>query len=97
MQVGSQVQRQSIFWSPSAVTVFTREDIRASGAYNLPDLLRRVPGFDIYSMKPSYSLVGARAMTNVYNNLVLLLVDGREELIELILRPFAACEIILLI
>jgi iron complex outermembrane receptor protein len=75
--------RQSIFWSPSAVTVFTREDIRASGAITLPDLLRRVPGFDVYSIKPSYTLVGARAMTNEYNNLVLLLVDGREDLVEL--------------
>jgi outer membrane receptor for ferrienterochelin and colicin len=75
--------RQSIFWSPSAITVFTREDIRASGATSLSDLLRRVPGFDVYEMKPSFPLVGARALTEPSNNLVLLLVDGREALIEL--------------
>ncbi len=74
--------RQSIFWSPSAITVFTREDIRASGADDLPDLLRRVPGFDIYRVKPGYPLVGARTNTNVANNLMLLLIDGREYMVE---------------
>jgi iron complex outermembrane receptor protein len=75
--------RQSIFWSPQPATVFTREDIETSGADNLSDLLRRVPGFDVYEMKPSFPLVGARAMTDDSNNLVLVLVDGREAMIEL--------------
>ncbi|MBW1806698.1 MAG: TonB-dependent receptor [Deltaproteobacteria bacterium] len=75
--------RQSIFWSPSAITVFTREDILASGATSIPDLLRRIPGFDVYEMKPSFPIVGARALTDHSNNLALLIVDGREALIEL--------------
>jgi iron complex outermembrane receptor protein len=75
--------RQSIFWSPSAITVFTKDQIRSSGATNLPDLLRRVPGFDVYEMKPSFPLVGARALTDASSNLVLVMVDGREALIEL--------------
>jgi len=75
--------RQSIFWSPAAITVFTREQIMTSGATNLADLLRRVPGFDVYEMKPSFPLVGARALTDHSNNLVLVLVDGREALVEL--------------
>ena len=74
--------RQSIFWSPSAITVFTKEQIRSSGASSLYDLLRRVPGFDVYEVKPSYPIVGARALTDDSNNLVLLLIDGREALIE---------------
>jgi iron complex outermembrane receptor protein len=74
--------RQSIFWSPSAVTVFTREDIRYAGVSRLADLLRRVPGFDIYQMKNSWPLVGARSLTDESNNLVLVLVDGRETLVE---------------
>ncbi len=76
-------RRQSIFWSPSAISVLQREDIRSSGANTLADLLRRVPGFDVYEMKPSLPLVGARALTEHSNNLVLVLVDGREALIEL--------------
>ena len=59
--------RQSIFWSPSAVTVLTREDIRDSGAQTFQDLLRRVPGFDVYEMKPSFPIVGARALTDDSN------------------------------
>jgi len=75
--------RQSIFWSASAVNVITKEEIRSSGANSVADLLRRVPGLDVYEMKPSFPLVGARALTEDTNNLVLLLVDGREALIEL--------------
>ena len=75
--------RQHIFWSPSAITVFTREQIRRSGANTLHDLLRRVPGFDVYDLKASCPLVGSRAMTDDSNNLILVLVDGREALIEL--------------
>jgi len=86
----SSKHRQSIFWSPSAITVFTREDIIASGATTLVDLLRRVPGFDIYEVKPFFPLVGARALTDDSTNLVLLIVDGREALIELIGFPIWA-------
>jgi outer membrane receptor for ferrienterochelin and colicin len=75
--------RQSIFWSPSAITVLNRDDIRNSGATTLADLLRRVPGFDVYETKYSYPLVGARALTDESNNLVLVLVDGRETIAEL--------------
>ena len=82
--------RQSIFWSPSAITVLTREDIQASGAVNIPDLLRRVPGFDIYEMKPSFPIVGARALTDHSNNLLLVLVDGREAMVELVGWPIWA-------
>ncbi len=78
----SSKRRQSIFWSPSAVTVFTREDIRYAGITRIADLLRRVPGFDVYQMKGSWPLVGARALTDEANNLVLVLVDGRETLVE---------------
>jgi iron complex outermembrane receptor protein len=75
--------RQPILWSPSTISLITREDIRSSGATSLVDLLRRVPGFDVYELKPAFPLVGARALTDDSNNLVLLLVDGREALVEL--------------
>ncbi|MFC1654440.1 TonB-dependent receptor plug domain-containing protein [Myxococcota bacterium] len=75
--------RQPILWSPSTISVITREDIRSSGATTLVDLLRRVPGFDVYELKPAFPLVGARALTDDSSNLVLLLVDGREALVEL--------------
>jgi iron complex outermembrane receptor protein len=74
--------RQSIFWSPSAASVYNRDDIQSSGATTLADFLRRVPGFDVYRVKSSYPLVGARALTTASNNRVLVLVDGREALAE---------------
>jgi iron complex outermembrane receptor protein len=74
---------QRIEMSPSAVTVLTGDQVHRSGAINVPDLLRRVPGFDVYEMKPSFPLVGARALTEYSNNLVLVLVDGREPLVEI--------------
>lgn len=75
--------RQSIFWSPSAVSVITWDDILLSGAVSLPDLLRRIPGFDMYDMKPYYPVLGARGMTDNSNSRILMLVDGREENIDL--------------
>jgi outer membrane receptor for ferrienterochelin and colicin len=75
--------RQPILWSPSAITVFTREQIRASGAMNIPDLLRRVPGFDVYEIKAAIPLVGTRALTDDKNNRILLLIDGREDMMEI--------------
>jgi iron complex outermembrane receptor protein len=78
---------RSLLWSPSAITVFTRDDIRGSGATSLTDLLRRVPGFDVYDVKPTQALIGARALTSNSNNKVLLLIDGREIVLQLIGGP----------
>ncbi len=75
--------RQSIFWSPSSISVYTREEIQSSGAPTIADFLRRVPALDTYEISPSYTLLGARTLTDTSNNLVLVLVDGREEIVEL--------------
>lgn len=84
--------RQPILWSPSTITLINKEDIRSSGATSLVDLLRRVPGFDVYDLKPAFPLVGARALTDDSSNLVLLLVDGREALVELAGFPLWAMQ-----
>ena len=42
------MRRQSILWSPSAVTVITKDEIRTSGANEFHELLRRVPGMDVF-------------------------------------------------
>jgi iron complex outermembrane receptor protein len=75
--------RQSIFWSPSAITVLTREDIRSSGANVLPDLFRRVAGIDVMDITYGFQVVGARALTDESCNLILALIDGREALLEI--------------
>jgi iron complex outermembrane receptor protein len=38
---------------PAAIFVITQEDIRRSGATNIPDLLRIVPGLDVAQVTPS--------------------------------------------
>ena len=75
---------QDIGESPSAVTVITREDIEASGATTIPDLLRLVPGMDVVLCSPFYTSITARLQWNFENNLFLVLVDGREANLELI-------------
>ncbi len=79
---------QSISESPSAVTVIAREDIEASGATNLADLLRLVPGMDVILVSPAFTAVTARLIWTNENFHHLLLVDGREANIELLGQPF---------
>jgi len=69
---------QDIGMSPSAVTVITRDDIEASGADNLADLLRLVPGMNVTTTSPFFASVSSRLYQNTENQLYLVLIDGRE-------------------
>jgi len=73
---------QPLMESPSAVTVLTREDIEASGARSLPEVLRLVPGMDIYMLKPMWYSVGVRSRTTEASDTVQLLIDGRDVTME---------------
>ena len=77
------MHQQSVFWSPSAVTVITRDEILASGVNTIHDLLRRVPGMDVFDLKTYYPVVGARAMAGILGNRILTITDGREEIMEM--------------
>jgi outer membrane receptor protein involved in Fe transport len=61
----------------AAVFVITPEDIRRSGATNIPDLLRMVPGVDVARMDHSNWAISIRGFNDVYANKVLVLIDGR--------------------
>jgi outer membrane receptor protein involved in Fe transport len=76
--------RQEIGMSPSAVTVLTREDVEASGATNLPDLLRLVPGMDVSISTPSFASVSSRLYWTNGNHYYQLLIDGRDAMFEMI-------------
>jgi iron complex outermembrane receptor protein len=80
--------RQDIGMSPSAITVITREDIETSGASTFPDLLRTVPGMDVVIMSPTFASVTARLFWTNENNHFLVLIDGRDVIIELVGQPF---------
>ncbi len=76
--------RQEIGMSPSAVTVLTREDVEASGATNLPDLLRLVPGMDVAISSPSQTSLSSRLYWTNGNHYYQLLIDGRDAMFEMI-------------
>jgi len=63
--------------SPAAVTVISSEDIRASGATSIPELLRSLPGIDVMEPNQSQQNVTIRGYNSVYANTVLVMVDGR--------------------
>lgn len=67
------VQRES----PGIITIMSGEQIRRSGARNLIDILRQVPGFDFRLISNNVLGLGVRGHTGS-DGRVLLLVDGIE-------------------
>ncbi len=61
----------------AAVYVLTADDIRRSGARDLPELLRQVPGLQVARINDHTWAVSARGFNGPFANLLLVLVDGR--------------------
>jgi iron complex outermembrane receptor protein len=61
----------------AAVFVISAEDIRRSGALNIPDLLRMVPGLDVGQISAGKWAISARGLNALYSDYLLVLVDGR--------------------
>ena len=61
----------------AAIFVITQEDIRRSGATNIPDLLRMVPGLDVAEINGSTWAISARGFNQQFSNKLLVMVDGR--------------------
>lgn len=61
----------------AAIFVITSEDIRRSGATNLPDVLRMAPGLDVTQTSGNTWAVSSRGFNNAFANKMLVLVDGR--------------------
>ena len=61
----------------SAMFVITPEDIRRSGATNIPDLLRMVPGLDVAQINSNTWAISARGFNHELGDKLLVLVDGR--------------------
>ena len=68
---------QKLSRTAAAVFVITSEDIQRSGAVNIPDLLRMVPGMDVAEINGSTWAVGSRGFNQQFANKLLVLVDGR--------------------
>ena len=68
---------QPISQAPANVYVITDEDIRHSGATDLPTVLRRVPGLEVMQMSGADFNVSVRGNNQPFANKMLVLVDGR--------------------
>jgi iron complex outermembrane receptor protein len=70
-------QQQKMSLVPAAVFVITQQDIRSSGATNIPDLLRMVPGLDVAQINANTWAISARGFNLQFANKLLVLIDGR--------------------
>src|SRR5712692_5942091 len=61
----------------AAVYVITQEDIRRSGATNIPDLLRMVPGLDVGQINGSTWAISSRGFNGQFSNKLLVMIDRR--------------------
>lgn len=68
---------ESRYQAPAAIFVITPDDIRRSGATNIPDLLRMVPGLSVARLDANKWSVTSRGFGGRYANKMLVLVDGR--------------------
>ncbi len=68
--------------APVSATVITAEEIAASGAHSIPELLRRVPGLDVIRLTGSSYSVSARGLNDAAANNLLVLIDGRSVYVD---------------
>ena len=70
-------KEQKLSRTAAAIFVITQEDIRRSGATNIPDLLRMVPGLDVAQINGSTWTISSRGFNDESANKLLVLIDGR--------------------
>ena len=70
-------KEQRLARTASAIFIITAEDIHRSGATNIPDLLRMVPGVDVAQIDANTWAVSARGLNGRFSNELLVVVDGR--------------------
>jgi iron complex outermembrane receptor protein len=70
-------KEQKLSQVAAALFVITQEDIRSSGALNIPDLLRMVPGLDVAQINANTWAISSRGFNLQFANKLLVLIDGR--------------------
>lgn len=70
-------KEQTIADAASAVFVISQEDIRRSGATNVPEVLRLVPGLNVARIDANKWAISARGFSGRFSNKMLVLIDGR--------------------
>src|SRR5437868_3176427 len=78
MEVTSASKReQKLSRVAAAIFVITKEDIRRSGATNIPDLLRMVPGMNVAQINGNAWAISARGLNEEFSDKLLVMIDGR--------------------
>jgi len=70
-------KEQDVMKVAAAIFVITQEDIHRSGATNIPDLLRMVPGVDVAQLDANVWAISIRGFNDRFGDKVLVLVDNR--------------------
>jgi len=70
-------REQKLSRAAAAIYVITQDDIRRSGATNLPDLLRLAPGVEVAQLDANVWAITIRGFNARYSDKVLMLIDGR--------------------
>jgi iron complex outermembrane receptor protein len=70
-------QPQQLQQTPAAVFVITQEDIRRSGATNIPETLRMAPGVEVARIDADHWSVAIRGFAGQFSKSLLVLIDGR--------------------
>ena len=68
---------EEVWNTAAAIFVITQEDIRRSGATNLPDVLRLAPGVEVAQLDSDKWAIGIRGFQGRLSKSVLVLIDGR--------------------
>ena len=63
---------------PASMTIITADEIRRSGARDIPGILRHVPGINVLQWTNDQADVGVRGYNQAYSSRLLVLVDGRQ-------------------
>ncbi|MGH9358492.1 MAG: TonB-dependent receptor plug domain-containing protein [Terriglobia bacterium] len=70
-------KKETISRVAAAIYVITQQDILQSGATNIPDLLRMVPGLDVAQINANTWAISSRGFNSEFADKMLVLIDGR--------------------
>jgi len=70
-------KEQKLSQTGAAAYVITQEDIRRSGATNIPDLLRQAPGVEVAQIDANTYAISIRGFNDRLADKVLVMIDGR--------------------
>ena len=68
---------EQVWKTPAAIFVITQEDIRRSGATNIPEVLRLAPGVEVAQVDSDHWSIAVRGFAGQFSKSLLVLIDGR--------------------